>query len=292
MILDKDIKLDIKSSKVIFKLKELNIESKIGDIVILPIEKLWKGSNFKINVKCDMCGYIKVLQYNFYYLNYMKHKLYCCSNRCSHIKNKKTSLEKYGNENYNNPDKVKKTKLEKYGNENYNNVKKIKESKLENHDDKNYNNRDKYKETCISKYGVINTYQAVEFYGKIKQTNLEKYGVEDSRTSVFVKEKRKKTKLERYDDENYNNREKCKQTDLERYGYDSSNKSPIIKDKKVESMIKKYGYISNSITEESKERLRKTNLERYGVEYPMQVAEFSFKQQKNAKKIEYYNNKL
>lgn len=292
MILDKEIKLNIKSSKIIFKLKELSINSKIGDIIILPIEKLWSGSNIKINVKCDVCECKKNIKYQEYNRNYLKYKLYCCSNKCSYIKNKKTSLERYGDENYTNPDKVKQTKLERYGDENYTNIKKIKDSKLEKYGDENYNNRIKYKQTILEKYGVENTFQVTEFQKKTKQTNLEKYGVEDSRSSSYVNNKRKKTKLEKHGDEYYNNRDKCKITNLERYGYDSSNKSPLIKFKKVKSMISKYGYISNSLTKESKEKLKNTNLERYGVEYPMQVIEFSSKQQKNAKKIEYYNDNL
>jgi hypothetical protein len=43
--------------------------------------------------------------------------------------------------------------------------------------------------------------------------------------------------------------------------------------------------ISNSITEESKEKLRNTNLEDTGVEYPMQVLEFFRKQTKKVSKF-------
>lgn len=57
-------------------------------------------------------------------------------------------------------------------------------------------------------------------------------------------------------------------------------------------MLNKYGFISNSMTQDSKDKLKKTNLERYGVEYPMQVLEFLEKQQKKPKKIKYYNDIL
>ena len=83
-----------------------------------------------------------------------------------------------------------------------------------------------------------------------------------------------------------------KETSLERYGVDSPNKSEYIKEMKKSSMMKKYGYISNSMTKESKDKLKKTNLERYGVEYPMQVLEFSEKQQRNSKRIKYYNENI
>ena len=54
--------------------------------------------------------------------------------------------------------KSKKTKLEKYGNENYINTEKI-------------------KQTCIEKYGVSNYFETKEAKEKIIQTNLERYGV-------------------------------------------------------------------------------------------------------------------
>lgn len=296
MLLDKEIKLDIKSSRIIFELNKLGISSKIGDIINLPIEKLWTNSNYRVNVKCDICGFEKKLIYASYNENIKKYNIYSCSNKCSHFKNKITNMEKYGLENYVNPAKAKKTKLERYGSENYQNIEKIKETKLEKYGDKSYNNRDKYKETSIKKYGVENTFQVSNFKEKTKITNLERYGIEDSRSSNFVKDKRKKTNLERYGDESYNRTDECKlkvrETSIKRYGLDSPNKSPLIKDKKVQAMLKKYGYISNSLTEESKEKLKHTNIERYGVEYPMQVEEFAIKQQKNAHKIEYFNYDL
>jgi hypothetical protein len=296
MLLDKEIKLDIKSSRIIYELNKLGISSKIGDIIYLPMEKLWKNSNYKVNVKCDICGIEKKLIYAIYNENIKKYNIYSCSNKCSHFKNKMTNLKKYGLENYVNPDKAKKTKLEKYGDENYQNTKKIKETKLEKYGDENYNNRDKYKETNIKKYGMENIFQVSKFKEKTKITNLERYGVEDSRSSKFVKDKRKKTNLERYGNECYNRTEECKlkikETSIRKYGLDSPNKSPLVKDKKVQAMLKKYGYISNSLTEECKKKLRNTNIERYGVEYPMQVEEFALKQQKNAHKIEYFNYDL
>jgi hypothetical protein len=296
MLLDKEIIIEVKSSRTIFKLKELGIISKIGDIIALPINELWLMSNIKINVRCDICNVDKIITYCVYNKNYMKYKLYCCSNKCSSIKNKMTCMERYGDENYNNPIKSKSTKFEKYGDENYINIKKIKKTSLERYGDENYNNRVKFKSTCLEKYGVINPLLSDAVKEKTRKTNLERYGVEDPRTTEYVKNKRNETNLERYGVTSYSNtneyKERIKITSNMRYGFDSPNKSKFIKDKKVKSMLKKYGYISNSITEESKEKLRNTNLERYGVEYPMQVLEFFEKQQKSSKKLEYYNDKL
>lgn len=295
MILDKEIKL-IASSIILHKLKTIGVNANYNDIIILPIDKLWLNSNYKVNVKCDICGNEKKLSYATYNKNIKKHDIYTCNNSCASIKNKMTCLERYGDVNYNNIEKVKETKILKYNNVNFNNREKAKNTNLERYGDINYNNRDKFKETSLEKYGVINPLLNDDVKVKVRKTNLERYGVEDSRSSDYVKQKRRNTNLERYGVELYVNtdeyKEKVKRTSLERYGVDSPNKVQFIKDKKVKSMLNKYGYISNSITEESKEKLRNTNLDRYGVEYPMQLLEFCEKQQKNSKKIIYYNDIL
>ena len=50
--------------------------------------------------------------------------------------------------------KMKKTKLEKYGDENFNNLEKGKKTKLEKYGDENFNNREKMVHTNIEKYGM------------------------------------------------------------------------------------------------------------------------------------------
>lgn len=300
MLIDKEITITVLSSLTIFKLKSIGIESKKNDILTIPIEKLWKYSNFEVNVKCDICGFEKLLQYSLYNKNIKNHKIYCCSNKCAHIKNKLTNLEKYGNSTYNNKEKRDATNLKRYGTTNilecdeFKN--KIKKTKFERYGDENYNNKEKREATNLEKYGTSNIFTLDEIIEKTKATNLEKYGCEDSRSSKEVINKRIKTTLQKYGVDYYTKTkeysEKVKKTSIEKYGVDSPNKSELIKDKKVKSMISKYGYISNSCTEESKRKLRETNLQKYGVEYPMQVLEFFEKQQKNSKKIIYYNEDL
>lgn len=300
MILDREITIKVSSSVIIFKLKSIDISSKMNDSVTIPINKLWKSSNIEINVKCDICGSERKLQYNLYNKNIKKYNIYCCSNKCSHVKNKLTNLERYGDENYNNSNKRIETNLERYGVKNISEVpefqEKTKRTKFKKYGDENYNNTIKRNATNLEKYGMTNTLFHPDFKEKAKKTNLEKYGCEDARSSDFVKNKRISTTLERYGVDFYTKTdeycEKLKKTSLERYGVDNPNKSDEVKDKKIKSMIKKYGFISNSCTEESKRKLRETNLERYGFEYPMQVLDFFEKQQKNSKKINYYNEKL
>lgn len=77
---------------------------------------------------------------------------------------KLTNLNRYGVENVYQlgsvKDKIKKSKLEKYG-------------------DINYNNPNKIKNTCIERYGTPSASGNIEVKNKIKKTNLEKYGVEN-----------------------------------------------------------------------------------------------------------------
>jgi hypothetical protein len=303
MVVDEQIKI-IASSKTIFKLKSIGILAKMGEEVIIPIDKLWKNSNFKVNVKCDICGFERSLQYSLYNKNIKKYNIYCCSNKCSHFKNKLTCKEKYGHENYNNTEKAKTTILERYGVDNVFKSdiirEKIAKTNIERYGVDNVFKsdiiREKITNTNIEKYGVDNVFKSVYIKEKVKKTNLKRYGCEDSRSSDFVKNKRKLTNLEKYGFESYSTTDeysaKVRETSLKKYGVDSPNKSDEIKEKKKKSMLMKYGYISNSMTEESKNKLKTTNLERYGVEFPMQVLEFFEKQQISSKKIKYYNERL
>ena len=77
------------------------------------------------------------------------------------VANKKSKLEKYGDENFNNREKAKATCLEKYGVE---------------HQLQNITVMDKLKNTCLEKYGVDNVRKSKEIKDKIKTTNIEKYG--------------------------------------------------------------------------------------------------------------------
>lgn len=76
----------------------------------------------------------------------------------------------------------KKTKLEKYGDENYNNSEKGKNTRAENSGsvEKSYSDGiDKNRQTCIEKYGVDNAFKSEKVKLKIKRTKLEKYGDEN-----------------------------------------------------------------------------------------------------------------
>ena len=66
--------------------------------------------------------------------------------------------------------KQKKTKLDRYGNENYNNIEKSKKTKLERYNNENYVNIEKYKITCITKYGSDNYAKSNNYQNKILST--------------------------------------------------------------------------------------------------------------------------
>lgn len=78
-------------------------------------------------------------------------------------------------------EKRRKTKLEKYGSETYNNMKKNQETKIANHGDPYYNGRDKYKETMLEKYGVDNGFKLPG----LKKENTDRLFIEKGYSDDF-----------------------------------------------------------------------------------------------------------
>ena len=138
MIIDKEIEI-VLNSQNIKHYWNLGWDCKPNDKIIIPVDNLSKGSNYKINVKCDICDNIKLLIYNKYLKNVENGGFYSCSNKCSVIKYEQKCLYKYGVKNIfqdeNIKNKSKETKRNKYG-------------------DENYNNPEKNKKTCVERYGV------------------------------------------------------------------------------------------------------------------------------------------
>ncbi len=56
-----------------------NYGYKIGDLAIVKIEDWNKNSHEKVNVKCDICGFEKMLSYREYIRSYENNGIYCCS---------------------------------------------------------------------------------------------------------------------------------------------------------------------------------------------------------------------
>lgn len=89
-------------------------------------------------------------------------------------KMKKTCLERYGVENYNNPDKATITRINKYGVENFFQDKSIREKAIEN--SKTQEAVSKKKETCLKHFGTEYPLQSELVWNKIRSTLSTKYG--------------------------------------------------------------------------------------------------------------------
>jgi len=214
MIINNKIKIKGNGNNINY-LKKLNYNVKINEFIEISISDLSPNSHLKIDVKCDICGIEKNISYFSYLRNIKSSNIYTCE-KCSKIKSKKTSIERYGVEypiqsneikkkRKNNNikkygvdeptklkvviDKMKKTKKEKYNNEGYNNIDKMKKTKKEKYNDENYNNRNKAEDTCLIKYGSTNVSNNVKIKNKKEQTFIKNYNVTNYSKSNEFKNK-------------------------------------------------------------------------------------------------------
>lgn len=120
---------------------------------------------------------------------------------------KKIKKEKYGDENYNNYEKIKSSLKEKYDVEHPSQIKDYKEksdqTKLSKYNDPNFNNREKAKSTIKEKYNVDHHLQTKESLDKLKQTNREKYGVDYTVQTNECRDNLKKLNQERFKSDYY-----------------------------------------------------------------------------------------
>lgn len=205
--------------------------------------------------------------------------------KISHEKSKKTRIEKYGSYWSNDmSEKSKRTNLEKFGVE---------------HHLKSEDGKEKFKKIIQEKYGedIVSTLQLNETKEKIKKTNLEKYGVEYGLQSNKVREKITKSRIERHgsywSDDMY---EKSKKTYLDKFGVEHHLKSAEGKEKFKKIIKEKYGedIVSTLQLDETKEKIKQTNLEKYGVKSPMQNNDIKEKiKQTNSEKygVEFHTQK-
>jgi hypothetical protein len=102
------------------------------------------------------------------------------SNKTEMVKRiKDTNQKKYGVDYYTQTEdfikKQRNTKKDKYGDENYNNKNKMLSTKLSRYGNIGYNNIEKYKQTCIDLYGVDNYSKSEDFKSNLKLKIKEKY---------------------------------------------------------------------------------------------------------------------
>jgi len=229
MFLTKKLAVTINPSNIKhFKKYFDNIEVK--DEIVVNIDQLNKGSQFIINVQCDQCGLKKELKYK----NYLGYGYINGDYLCRSCKLKKNNQEKYGVDNVfqleETKEKSRKTCMKKYG------VEYISQSNK---------TKDKIKQISIEKYGVNHFTQNDNIKNKQKQTNLEKYGVENPSQSIEIKKKKENNWLIKNDEE----------------------KESILK-KRIKTNQIKYNSDHIFTNDFFKERIKQTNLEKYGVENP------------------------
>lgn len=231
-------------------------------------------NNDIVYIRCDKCH----KEYNFVYRKTRQRSFDLCFD-CSR---KETNLEKFGYENcMDSPelkDNYRSTMLEKYS---VNNPWKSKQV------------RQKIENTLEERYGVKNPLQNPEFLDKMKQTNLEKYGTEWPQESEEIRLKIKTTNSSDVV------KDKIKKTNLERFGVENPMQNEEIKNKawsgnlkernnkREETCIEKYGVKSTTQLQPTKEKIRKTNLERYGFDNYVKTQEH--KKAMNLRKDEIYN---
>ena len=128
-------------------------------------------------------------------------------------KSRKTKMERYGDPNYVNKEKISESNLKSWENNKESRLEQSKATKLERYGDENYNNSEKNKLTQIKHFGSVE---------KAHKSSAEKS---------------KKTKLERYGNEVYNNSEKSSQTWLSK----TDKEIEEIVNKRKETNLLKYG---------------------------------------------------
>lgn len=235
-------------------------------VKLIPLEELSFGSDKKVKVKCDCCGFEKEIGYNTYNKNTKNQtEPYYCKN-CSAIRRRETCIKIYGVDHpmktQECKEKSKNTCRERYG---YDFVLQTNEV------------RNKTKATCLERYGTEHPTQSQVVQDKIKATNLERYGVEYPSQNEEIKEKIKTTFMENYGVECAlmapSIKDKSRKTCIEKFGVECPLQSDIIRQKAKETYISKYGVEFPMQAEEIKNKAQQTCMEHFGVQYPTQSPE-------------------
>lgn len=190
MILTKEVTIKLNRGNIPYwKKYDEYKKMKIGDIIIVPIEKLPKSSDYKIKVKCDLCGEERDILYSTY-LDSTKNQteIYTCQGKCSNIKREQTNMKLYGVKNCFQSDekkiKIKKTMKELYGVEHNMKLQRCLDQRIKTYQN-NYgcdnpsqseNIKKKKIETCRKNYSVDYPFQSKENLEKSYKTNYIKYG--------------------------------------------------------------------------------------------------------------------
>jgi len=165
MIKEKEITVNI-SYRNITHYRKLGYKTNLHELLIINPIHLSSVSHQKITAICDICGVEKEIAYHKYLENEKRCGYYGCK-KCSNLKRRITSLDRYGTTNYSKTDeckeKISKNNMEKYG---------VKTTLLEK------NTKEKINKTIFDKYGVNEILSSSDIRKKIIKTNLENWGVD------------------------------------------------------------------------------------------------------------------
>lgn len=156
----------------------------------------------------------------------------------------------------------------------------------------------KIKETNLKKYGVENVSQNPEIRAKQLATSKDRYGDEHSLRVPEIRAKGIITLLDRYGVTNPMKNEelvnKVRETNMQRYGVDWTTQNYEVLSRLKESHFNKFGSWYGATKEwkeqfydqvdKMQERIRETNIKRYGVGHPMQNPDYARNQLQHSRR--------
>lgn len=204
-----NVNVDVESHKVI----ECNFLSSKKTLLIN--EEIHLSQRDTCKYQCDICSQEKEERFAF------KERFLIKNNHSICVKcfKKMNSIKKYGVDHPFKSEKVKmkinETKIDRYGDKNYNNYNKIRKTNIKRYGTEcslhNPEIKKKTLKTFKEKYGGHHT-KNEKFKNRIKNQSLENYGVEYSFQRDDVIKRIKDTKRLKYGNEHYSNRDKFKET--------------------------------------------------------------------------------
>lgn len=126
-------------------------------------------------------------------------------------------------------------------------------------------------------YGVDHNMQSPEVRAKAKTTNLKRFGTEESLAAPIVRGKIRATCEDIYGGPAPacapDVKERARTTNQERWGVDWTSMHPTVREKQHQTMLDNYGthYLAS---EEGRAQVKKTLIERYGVDHPSKIEGF------------------
>ena len=171
MLITKEVEVKI-TKQNIKHYEKLGLFFNLRDVIFVKTENLPKNTHKRIDVECDVCGKTMNMTYQTYNVQLSCLNFITCK-KCTIEKSKKLNIIKHGVDNFlltsEFKEKSKQTKIDRYG-------------------DENYNNPEKNIKTCLEKYGVEHVLQNEEFRIKLNETCLKRYGNENYNNSKKSKE--------------------------------------------------------------------------------------------------------